>query len=381
MTRENEMKKKILLFVTLFSVYIQSYAIELKVPIGAKGYLGEVAPPVSSASTYLHTSPDLGANSLYYSISLRRQGVIGDLENFPEINTSGIEFVNMTNPDSGSIALTINGTLNASFLRYDGKTVQNVSATMVNGRNTSLNGLYKFQNEYRTSDASWGIAPRTGRKNFFTHTYSDDINPTIFTVSSYSAYAIGNGLKPGVYKLKPSYIGVNLVASGWGVTESISLFDQNSDVTITALKSCKLTPSTQTNVQYPTQLSQNYPTPKNLASEQAVVQVNCYDEGKEGFLTLGALNPMVSGSSTGMVLTSSESNAGDLPYIATSATSQGDSVCNANSSDAIPYIGSQSISTIPSQHFTKSLFFNLCANGNIKPGKYKGAINVSVLID
>lgn len=375
------MKKRILLIAALYAAATQSYAIELKVPIGAKGYLGEVQPPVASVSTYLQTASDLEANTIHYQISLRWWGVLGELEYFPEINTSGIQFVNTTNPDGGSIVLTINGTLNASFLRYDGKTMQNVTATLVNGKNVSMNGLYRFQNEYTRSEAAWGIAPKLGSKNFFKHTYNDKINPAVFTVSSYSAYAIGGGLKPGVYKINPSYIGVTLIASGWGFTESAPLFDQSSNVTITALKSCKLTPSTQTNIQYPTQLSQNYPTPKNLASEQAVVQVSCYEAGKEGFLTLGPMNPMVTGSTTGMVLTSSESNAGDLPYIATSATSQGDSVCNANSSDAIPYLGSQSISTIPGKDFTKSLFFNLCANGNIKPGKYKGAINVSVLVE
>ncbi len=39
------------------------------------------------------------------------------LDYFPEIGTTGIEFVNTTNPDSGSIVLTMNGSLNSSSLR------------------------------------------------------------------------------------------------------------------------------------------------------------------------------------------------------------------------------------------------------------------------
>ncbi|MFD1091934.1 hypothetical protein [Providencia vermicola] len=377
------MTKRILLIATLFSITLHSYAIELKVPIGAKGYLGEVVPPVASSTAYLHTTTLLEGNTVHYEISLRTSATIEPLRYFPEIGTAGIEFINTNNPDSGSIVLTINGALNGSFLRYNSDIRQNVSATVLNGKSVNLNGLYIFINKASKAETVWGIAPKSGSSNFFYRSGASNVNPTTFTVTSYSAYAIGGGLKAGVYKIHPGYESVGLVTTGGYSYEDgrPALFDKNSNVTITALKSCNLTPSTPTNIQYPAQLSQNYPTPKNLASEQAVVQVSCYEAGKEGFLTLGPLNPMVAGSTTGMVLTGSEDDSGDLPYIATSATSQGDSVCNANSSDAIPYLGSQSISTIPGKDFTKSLFFNLCANGNIKPGKYKGAINVSVLVE
>ncbi|EMA4784840.1 hypothetical protein U3C50_004674, partial [Providencia rettgeri] len=106
------------------------------------------------------------------------------------------------------------------------------------------------------------------------------------------------------------------------------------------------------------------------------------EAGKEGFLTLSPGNALVENSTTGMVLTSSTANAvADLPYIATSLSSQSDTVCNANSSDAISYLNSHSLSTLPSQNFIKSLYFNLCALGNVKPGSYKGHVNVSILIE
>lgn len=377
------MMKKILLFATLFAVHTQGYAIELKVPIGARGYLGEVVPPVSLVTAYMYTSTNLPANSMSYRITVSTSGTIDYLPYFDEIGTSGIQFRNTTEPDSGFIVLTINGNLNASFLLNDKKTRQSVSSGVINGKSVNLNGLYVFSTNGSKTETAWGIQPKSGKTNFFASSgYPSQNNPALFSVSSYSAYAVGGGLKAGVYKLAPQIVDIGLSTYGNGAAYGTpALFDQNSDVTITALKSCKLTPSTQTNIQYPTQLSQNYPTPKNLASEQAVVQVSCYEAGKEGFLTLGPLNPMVTGSRTGMILTSLENNGGDLPYIATSATSQGDSVCNANSSEAIPYLGSQSISTIPGKDFTKSLFFNLCANGNIKLGKYNGAINVSVLVE
>ncbi|MEX6320245.1 hypothetical protein [Providencia huaxiensis] len=152
---------------------------------------------------------------------------------------------------------------------------------------------------------------------------------------------------------------------------------------ITALKACRVTPITQTDITFPTQLSQNFPTPKKLASNLASIQVSCNEAGKEGFLTLspGEISS-VGNCTTGMVLTSSTANAvTDLPYIATSLSSQSDTVCNANSSDAISYLNSHSLSTLPSQNFIKSLYFNLCALGNVKPGSYKGHVNVSILIE
>ncbi|MEX6066986.1 hypothetical protein [Providencia hangzhouensis] len=177
---------------------------------------------------------------------------------------------------------------------------------------------------------------------------------------------------------------VSLRATSGGITSEGQpvLFTRGDNFTITALKACRVTPITQTDITFPTQLSQNFPTPKKLASNLASIQVSCNEAGKEGFLTLSPGNALVENSTTGMVLTSSTANAvADLPYIATSLSSQSDTVCNANSSDAISYLNSHSLSTLPSQNFIKSLYFNLCALGNVKPGSYKGHVNVSILIE
>lgn len=380
------MKKTLLLLSTLLTLSTQSHAIELKVPVGATGYLGEVVPPVAVVTASFPAYTDLDANKDHYGINTRESNTVLSLEYFDEIGTNGIPFTNMDDPKGAMIVLTINGALNAQFTRYDGS-IQHVSATYNRSKATSLNGLYIFNNAYAKGDTNLGINPKSGQKNFFKATGmqepSNPKNPAIFTVSSYSAYAVGGKLKPGTYQLFPFYNSIRLSASSYGGSRSNPpLFTQTDGVTITALKACRVTPITQTDITFPTQLSQNFPTPKKLASNLASIQVNCNEAGKEGFLTLSPGNALVENSTTGMVLTSSTANAvADLPYIATSLSSQSDTVCNANSSDAISYLNSHSLSTLPSQNFIKSLYFNLCALGNVKPGSYKGHVNVSILIE
>ncbi|EMK3756724.1 hypothetical protein V8167_002306 [Providencia rettgeri] len=380
------MRKTLLLLSTLLTLSTQSHAIELKVPVGATGYLGEVVPPVAVTTAYLSTRADLAPNEDNYSFVSSQEYSAFSLPYYDEIGATGIPFLNLNDIEGPAIVLTINGTLNAQFMRYDGS-IQHVSATYNRSKATSLNGLYIYNSSYAKGDTNLGINPKSGQKNFFKATGMQDPsnpkNPAIFTVSSYSAYAVGGKLKPGTYQLFPFYNSIRLSASSYGGSHSNPpLFTQTDGVTITALKACRVTPITQTDITFPTQLSQNFPTPKKLASNLASIQVNCNEAGKEGFLTLSPGNALVENSTTGMVLTSSTANAvADLPYITTSLSSQSDTVCNANSSDAISYLNSHSLSTLPSQNFIKSLYFNLCALGNVKPGSYKGHVNVSILIE
>ncbi|NIH05638.1 hypothetical protein I6L81_00015 [Providencia rettgeri] len=378
------MKKTLLLLSTLLTLSTQSHAIELKVPVGATGYLGEVVPPVAVTTAYLITSAVLEANTYYYGLRITERYVVSGLPYYSEIGTTGIPFVNEDDPNGAMIVLTVNGAFNAQFMRDYGA-MQHVSATLNKTKITSLNGLYIFNNAYEKGEGSWGINPRSGNKKFFKPTdLSGNQNTSVFTVSSYSAYAVGGKLKPGTYKLRSTIDSVSLRATSGGITSEGQpvLFTRGDNFTITALKACRVTPITQTDITFPTQLSQNFPTPKKLASNLASIQVSCNEAGKEGFLTLSPGNALVENSTTGMVLTSSTANAvADLPYIATSLSSQSDTVCNANSSDAISYLNSHSLSTLPSQNFIKSLYFNLCALGNVKPGSYKGHVNVSILIE
>ncbi|HCI95593.1 MAG TPA: hypothetical protein DHV44_04765 [Providencia sp.] len=56
------MTKRILSIAVLFAVAMQSYALELKVPIGARGYIDEVMPPVATSTAYLYTGTELRRN-------------------------------------------------------------------------------------------------------------------------------------------------------------------------------------------------------------------------------------------------------------------------------------------------------------------------------
>ncbi|MDR9613086.1 hypothetical protein RHA65_00015 [Providencia rettgeri] len=378
------MKKTLLLLGTLLTLSTQSHAIELKVPVGATGYLGEVVPPVASTTAYLTTTAVLEDNTFHYGIRVTEGFHVKGLPYYDEIGTTGIPFVNEDDPNGAMIVLTVNGALNAQFKRYDGS-IQHVSATLNKTKLTSLNGLYIFNSPNEKGEGSWGINPRGGSKYFFEPTAlsNNKKNPAVFTVSSYSAYAVGGKLKAGTYRLRSTIDSISLTTNAHLISQGQPLlFSRGDNVTITALKACRVTPITQTDITFPTQLSQNFPTPKKLASNLASIQVNCNEAGKEGFLTLSPGNALVENSTTGMVLTSSTANAvADLPYITTSLSSQSDTVCNANSSDAISYLNSHSLSTLPSQNFIKSLYFNLCALGNVKPGSYKGHVNVSILIE
>ncbi|HCR4097759.1 TPA: hypothetical protein OOF48_002951 [Providencia rettgeri] len=377
------MRKTLLLLSTLLTLSTQSHAIELKVPVGATGYLGEVVPPVASTTTYLNTRADHTADRGNYTLARYQGYTIFSFPYYDEIGATGIPFVNTDDPNGAMIVLTINGALNAQFTRYDGS-IQHVSATYNRSKATSLNGLYVFNDSFSLGETTLGINPKSGQKNFFKPTSSENTpNPAVFTVSSYSAYAVGGKLKAGTYKLAPYIERIGFQASSYLTYEGKpSLLTQSDNIIITALKACRVTPITQTDITFPTQLSQNFPTPKKLASNLASIQVNCNEAGKEGFLTLSPGNALVENSTTGMVLTSSTANTvADLPYITTSLSSQSDTVCNANSSDAISYLNSHSLSTLPSQNFIKSLYFNLCALGNVKPGSYKGHVNVSILIE
>nr|ELR5055300.1 hypothetical protein [Providencia rettgeri] len=277
------MKKTLLLLSTLLTLSTQSHAIELKVPVGATGYLGEVVPPVAVTTAYLITISTLEANTDYYGLSITEGNVVSGLPYYSEIGTTGIPFVNENDPKGPMIVLTVNGALNAQFKRYYGS-MQHVSATLNRSKTTSLNGLYIYNGPYRDADISWGINPRSGSKNFFESTgINGSQNASVFTVSSYSAYAVGGKLKPGTYKLRSTINSVALRATSSGVTSESRpvLFSRGDNVTITALKACRVTPITQTDITFPTQLSQNFPTPKKLASNLASIQVSCNEAGKE----------------------------------------------------------------------------------------------------
>ncbi|MEX7539317.1 hypothetical protein SGI37_20080, partial [Providencia rettgeri] len=114
----------------------QSHAIELKVPVGATGYLGEVVPPVASTTAPLITPAALEANTYHYAIRITEHYVVSGLPYYSEIDTTGIPFVNENDPKGAMIVLTVNGALNAQFMRDYGA-MQHVSATLNKTKITS----------------------------------------------------------------------------------------------------------------------------------------------------------------------------------------------------------------------------------------------------
>ncbi|HEI8692568.1 TPA: hypothetical protein SMO68_003412, partial [Proteus mirabilis] len=112
------------------------------------------------------------------------------------------------------------------------------------------------------------------------------------------------------------------------------------------------------------------------------ISVNCPYANKNIYLTLSPFNNLVSGSETGMELsTNGSENITTLPYVVASLKSAQSSICQANAQEALRLVGSNKLAQQNMKSFTQNIIFNLCANGNIKANKYTGAINVAILIE
>ncbi|HBC5018894.1 TPA: hypothetical protein KET99_003190 [Proteus mirabilis] len=201
-------------------------------------------------------------------------------------------------------------------------------------------------------------------------------------MSSYSAYAIGP-LEAGEYAMRDgSKFYANISTSPGSSVDSKTLLSSMDNVNIKALKACDVIPQTSTNIQFPTQIAKNYATPTKLADNLASISVNCPYANKNIYLTLSPFNNLVSGSETGMELsTSSTENITTLPYVVASLKSAQSNICQANAQEALRFVGSNKLAQQNMKSFTQNIIFNLCANGNIKANKYTGAINVAILIE
>ncbi|WP_234369217.1 hypothetical protein [Proteus mirabilis] len=376
---------RLLLFLMQIIFLHSANALELSVPIGSTGYLGEVTPPVGSITLkYGMVKPVLEANMPYVSFRWEPYRFVMDtLPFYPEIGRVGVAIYNKNNPKGAFIVLAPSGYGLLRYKRANG-TFENASFSFSRSETTSMTNMYNnFPST--TKNLAWGLFPRQGNSNFFSARYvdgSDKVHSLTLTISSYSAYAIGP-LEAGEYAMREdSKFYANISTSPGSSVDTKTLLSSTDNVNIKALKACDVIPQTTTNIQFPTQIAKNYATPTKLADNLASISVNCPYANKNIYLTLSPFNNLVSGSETGMELsTSSTENITTLPYVVASLKSAQSNICQANAQDALRLVGSNKLAQQNMKSFTQNIIFNLCANGNIKSNKYTGAINVAILIE
>lgn len=376
---------RLLLFLMPIIFLHSTNALELSVPIGSTGYLGEVTPPVGSTTLkYGMVKPVLEANMPYVSFRWEPYRLVMDtLPFYPEIGRVGVAIYNKNNPKGAFIVLAPSGYGLLRYKRANG-TFENASFSFSRSETTSMTNMYNnFPST--TKNLAWGLFPRQGNSNFFSARYvdgSDKVHSLTLTISSYSAYAIGP-LEAGEYAMREdSKFYANISTSPGSSVDTKTLLSSTDNVNIKALKACDVIPQTSTNIQFPTQIAKNYATPTKLADNLASISVNCPYANKNIYLTLSPFNNLVSGSETGMELsTSSTENITTLPYVVASLKSAQSNICQANAQEALRLVGSNKLAQQNMKSFTQNIIFNLCANGNIKANKYTGAINVAILIE
>ncbi len=369
-----------------------SYGDNLRVSVGATGYLGEVSPPLRTVVF----SERLGSRNIYPNfpfielITWKKNGSPDwQYTYYPPEGAYGVVLVNEFDKNN-KIILLINGTFSSTYPRFkvpgnvnSGTIQETASITLRNSKAISSSRMYHVPTSSNAGFFAFGLEPQSGVNG-----YLDDsvYLKAQFTgvITSYSAYA-PQPLKKGRFFADDRLIMAHRdgPGDGFSVNQSNATFiNEYQDLGVFAVDTCKVAPITNTQINFGSQLAGTYPSPKNLANALAQINVSCPNTGKY-FMSVKPNNALVSGSQTGMVLDSLDGHSGDLPYIATSvgATTKGNEVCTTDSSQAINYTESKQIYSTMGKNFIQGLNFALCVNGKIAPGGYRGSLDVNFLIE
>lgn len=371
-----------------------SYGDNLRVSVGATGYLGEVSPPVKVVNFEEHSrTRRISPNFPFIELITWKKGGGPDWEYtyYPPEGAYGVTLVNEFDKNN-RIILLINGRFSTRYLRYkvpgdvnSGHVWESASFTLKNSKMTSSDRMYHVPiRSSLTNPFNFGLEPQSGVDGYIVDSVYAE--PMKFTgiITSYSAYA-PQPLKKGRYFADDRLIMAHRFGPGDGfaVEQSNATFiNEYQDLGVFVVDACKVAPITNTQINFGSQLAGTYPSPKNLSNALAQINVSCPNTGKY-FMSVKPNNALVSGNQTGMVLESLDGHSGDLPYIATSVetTAQGNEVCTTNSSRAINYTESKQIYSTVGQNFIQGLNFALCVNGEIAPGGYRGSLDVNFLIE
>lgn len=394
-------------FALLFGALSPALAADkLTVRAGQTGYLGELYPSARSAYLDYHPKyhfeaegpltnpnvnyPTLPDRDIYLNFYTVKNNWI--LSNFPKYNGApGIRLINENDPNK-IIILLLNGTVSASFYRWN-YTRDNRSATISKSRTIS-------GNLYQTDSLGWYIETNTSPiPNYF---IADSRNRTGYIradITSFSAYAStesgGEGtITKGRYKLSTNeelrFGRASMYSYMGSYSSKTKLLDDNT-LSIEALDSCVVTPMTATNIVFNNQLAGNK-TNQLLETRPATMSINCVTTGK--LLMVLSANQQLHGQTAegttsgtnlaGMALDSMSGNSSDStqrPYIVTSKVPPKSDICRRGHSDALVYYDRIKIGDITTTNLRQNLYFNLCQNGNVKAGGYRGSIDVSFYLE
>lgn len=378
---------------------------KLTVRAGQTGYLGELYP--SNRSAYLNTHarylysgtypltdpnvnyPMLPSRDTYLKFATISNNWISS--NFPLYEGApGIRLIN-ENDSSRIIILLLNGTVSTS---YKNSSYQSVVKTATLKQSRQVAGNLKS-----SGTLAWGLEySSTPINNYFQYSGT----PTGYVradITSFSAFASSQAGGPtavvkGRYKLSTGeelVFGQGSIYSYVGFGRSDTKLLADSTLSIEALDSCTVTPITNTNIIFNTQLA-GYKQNELLETRPASMSINCVTTGKL-LMVLTANQQLHGQSSTGTtsgtnlagmaldLVSGSSSDTTERPYIVTSQTVPSADICRNGNADALRYYDRIKLGDITTTNLTKNLYFNLCRNGNVKAGSYRGSIDVSFFLE
>ncbi len=201
----------------------------------------------------------------------------------------------------------------------------------------------------------------------------------LYFLNSYSVYAYGD-IKPGIFSLETSFKLSRNTANS--VDDSTAYFIRPGEIKVTALRSCNVTSSTETNIKFKDQFTSTFTSPTLLdTSPVNSVNVTCTQGGKN-YITIKAYNSLVSGNMSGMLLNGTKSNNQSEVYVVASLKNLTNQTCQANDTSAIRFFDGHYIPNMDNiKSFNQTFLFGLCANGKVIADKYSGAVDVSFIVE
>lgn len=162
----------------------------------------------------------------------------------------------------------------------------------------------------------------------------------------------------------------------------LAIFIRPGEIKVTALRSCNVTSSTETNIKFKDQFTSTFTSPTLLdTSPVNSVNVTCTQGGKN-YITIKAYNSLVSGNMSGMLLNGTKSNNQSEIYVVASLKNLTNQTCQANDTSAIRFFDGHYIPNMDNiKSFNQTFLFGLCANGKVIADKYSGAVDVSFIVE
>ncbi len=343
----------------------------------AQGRLGNYIGKVGSFTTPSAPTYDVDYNAARGLLTI--SAVTGTRGNgiglIPGTSVYGIILVNeRQQASSGKIYLAVNGGFSSQYTDSSGRETR-FGGTLNNSAFTS-----SFSSQWLTPTdtglLAWGPFPQSSY-NVIRGTTSWNAN---LNVSSYTVYASGS-LLPGKYVLQYGEMKFNRNSPNSDGNRSTTILS-DSDLGIYVLRQCTLIADKSTAITFDNQVGQITSGPKLLNAKDLGLIVNCPNGGNAS-IYIKPRSSLVSGSTTGMNLTKVGGNsAKKLPYVTvTGQIASDDSICASNNGSAFKYNELNQLTNNSAKDFQQNIYFNLCANGEVIPGKYQGAIDVEIMVE